>query len=394
VGLIAIVIAIDWAVGAVWERADGDAGDRLVPAASAPVDDGGGAPGPRARDPRVDVAAMADAPWRFEYYDELAELSYDYLPYLYTQASSHRSRYINTRGGVRRSYQAEVDRTAPVPPELWFFGGSAMWGEGQRDDHTIPSEIARIAEEDGLPVRVTNRGERAWVIWQEALLFEQRLAHDPAPALAVFYDGANEVGVQAEHPSTEPTPADHRNWAEHLAGAVTEPGGLGDPGDAGISMRAAVGDLFDSYRSTSALARLVENAGSIVAAAPAGAQDGQGSSASAVEVERRNAEAIYRRGRALARDLGDEAGVRTVFFAQPAFNGTEPYREFVSRLTPGTIDLTATLDDLDEPVYTDEIHTNERGARVVAEAMWPHLRPAVCRWYEAQGAASAACGRR
>jgi hypothetical protein len=39
------------------------------------------------------------------------------------------------------------------------------------------------------------------------------------------------------------------------------------------------------------------------------------------------------------------------------------------------IDLSTALDQVDRPVYFDHGHTNEMGARVVAEAMYAHLRP-------------------
>jgi len=37
------------------------------------------------------------------------------------------------------------------------------------------------------------------------------------------------------------------------------------------------------------------------------------------------------------------------------------------------IDLTDSLDGFTTPVYLDECHTNEAGARVVARAIWPGL---------------------
>ncbi len=56
---------------------------------------------------------------------------------------------------------------------VWFFGASALFGDGQRDDHTIPSEFARLAEADGIPVEVRNYGRPGIAMWQELELFEQ-----------------------------------------------------------------------------------------------------------------------------------------------------------------------------------------------------------------------------
>ena len=43
-----------------------------------------------------------------------------------------------------------------------------------------------------------------------------------------------------------------------------------------------------------------------------------------------------------------------------------------------TVDLTAALDGVDpESIFIDGGHTNERGARLVAEAMWPLIEQAL-----------------
>lgn len=65
--------------------------------------------------------------------------------------------------GIRPSL--EVDE-----PELvvWFFGGSTMFGFGQRDEHTIPSEIVRSPAADGHRIEAVNVGTPTWAIWQEA----------------------------------------------------------------------------------------------------------------------------------------------------------------------------------------------------------------------------------
>lgn len=367
-GVIVLVVALDWSLGAVWQAA-------TDPARPAPVATAVPAPDQGDLDPRVHSPALADAPWAPGYFAEFGRLSYDYLPYLYSQAATTRGRYINTRGGVRRSH--EPDTTGPMP-EVWFFGGSAMWGEGQRDQHTIASEISRIAEAEGLPVRVVNRGERAWDLWQETLLFEQRLTHEPTPDLAVFYDGANELGIQGQHPYPDPTVAGFDEWAESLTGRALEPGLPHAPPADATRMRTALSDLFDQYRSTSALGRVVQNVGSIFSAQPAAAQ-GTGSGRTDEEIH--NAEDIYRRGRSVIQMLADRAGVRPMFFWQPAFGDDQQYRDIAQGMTPTTIDLTDTLDGASAPVYLDDIHTNEQGARIVAEAMWNHLRPQVAAWY-------------
>ena len=45
------------------------------------------------------------------------------------------------------------------------------------------------------------------------------------------------------------------------------------------------------------------------------------------------------------------------------------------RSKTGAIDVSDALDDVDVPVLWDWAHTNELGARTVAEAMYAHLAP-------------------
>jgi hypothetical protein len=81
-----------------------------------------------------------------------------------------------------------------------------MWGSGSRDLHTIPSEFARLAEQDGMAVQVTNYGERAWVSWQEVIFLMEELARGERPDVVVFYDGWNDTYVRLTvDPSAEPT---------------------------------------------------------------------------------------------------------------------------------------------------------------------------------------------
>jgi hypothetical protein len=67
-------------------------------------------------------------------------------------------------------------------------------------------------------------------------------------------------------------------------------------------------------------------------------------------------------------------GVEPFFFWQPVqLDPGQPYRELAERLPPPVIDLSHVLDDPPREVYLDGGHTNELGAQLVAEAMYPHL---------------------
>ncbi len=81
-----------------------------------------------------------------------------------------RSRYVNVVDGHRVTYEVdEPDQT------VWLFGGSTAYGLGQRDEHTIASNLVRQAEADGHRIEVVNFGVSGYVNVQEAHVFEDRL---------------------------------------------------------------------------------------------------------------------------------------------------------------------------------------------------------------------------
>lgn len=354
-GWIMIVVALDWAVGAALGT-----GDDAPQQADTEVE------GQIPLDPRADGAAMAAYPWRDAYFEELNSLSYDYSPYVLGRLGTNRGAYINTTPDGRRSYVPEA-ATGDGAVDIWFFGGSTMFGEGQRDEYTIPSEVARIAERHGLVVRPHNIAQQGLVAWQELLIFERELARRPAPDIVVFYDGTNDFNAQLEVPDDDPVHYDAGDfWGE------VEQDGLPVPRNAALPEPTA----WQSYLETSAASKLLRNTFGID---PAGAQDADGVS-EVVEPETVLDETrdIYLRAVDLARFLAGEHDIVPFFFWQPVqLDPGTPYRELAEGLPDPVIDLSAVLDDPPAPVYIDGGHTNELGAELVAEAMYPHLEAAI-----------------
>ena len=313
-------------------------------------------------DPRAETPAFADLAWAEDYLAELAALRYDYLPFVHSRMQPFDGRFISGGDGVRASFQA-VDESEVVPV-VWFFGGSTMWGEGQRDGHTIPSEIARLADEAGTPVRVVNFGERGYVSRQELELFDRELGLRDPPDLAVFYDGTNDVNVQRPE----------FNEAEYLSGAPLTYA-VGDTDDSLHGSTGSDETLYERYTRRSLLHELVDGVRDLLGDRHAGAATGDDD-----EVARRAA-AVYRRTRTLIQSAGRAAGVDPVFFWQPdrsSLDAGSAMRLAADAVGPPTIDLSSAIPASEaDAVYIDGGHTNERGARLVAEAMWAHLGPMV-----------------
>jgi hypothetical protein len=81
-----------------------------------------------------------------------------------------------------------------------MFGGSTMFGWGNRDTHTIPSQVWRMLAEKGVPARVENHAHIGYVSSQEAIAVTL-LLRDPAwrPDVVVFLDGLNDVESAVIH---------------------------------------------------------------------------------------------------------------------------------------------------------------------------------------------------
>ena len=309
-----------------------------------------------------------------------------YDPYLGWRVLDAQSRYVNVRHGIRRSYEPAA-ATGADPLKVFFMGGSALFGAFQRDEHTIPSEFARLAEADGIPVRVANFGQPGYVNWQEVLLLEQLVSGPSRPDLVVFYDGYNEVMLQfslGRH--SQPTQLEAPVIEERLR--------LGEP----QSKPSTWTTLYNAWTDASTVHGLGRGLGVF----PKRDEHGEplrpfwtGDQADRPDLRGAAAASVYERGVALARELAQRLGFRSAFFWQPsiyskhvvkgeenldATRGADPAawrtatRAARAGLEPPVVDLSDVLDTQKAPVMYDIVHTNEAGARVVATALYERLR--------------------
>jgi lysophospholipase L1-like esterase len=308
--------------------------------------------------------ANADEPWAGDLADDLADYQAEgvaFEPFLVQGPHQFASEHLNTTERERLTYRP-VGLDGGPALRVAFFGGSVVFGIGQRDEHTIPSEFARASEEAGVPVEVHNYGFPRWVAWQELQYVERILAEEEPFDLVVFYDGFNEFLVQAEATSTDPT--------HHAATAVqdmvstyaeeheTEPGAV-----------EALGDLWSSYRRNSAAVRLLDRVTgrtSPVAGTPA-------VSSATPEEQADAALDIYRRAIRWITDVTADHATPVTFVWQPRRDGWPD--EVIEALPPEVVDLSSLFVGEEVETYFDPIHTNEAGARRVAEELWRLLGP-------------------
>lgn len=356
VGLVAMVLVVDLAGGAALGVAGvlpgPNASERALQEASYAA--------------MVETPALQDEPWAPQWGDDMVELftegPTDYEPFLGWGHPTYSSEHVNLADGERRSYESDLSPGDGEALRIGFFGGSTMFGFAQRDEHTIPSEVARLAEAEGIAVEVHNHGLWGWNAWQEALYLEQLLALGADYDLVVFYDGVNEVGQQYAGLSPDPT---------HGAAAVVEPALRRYAAEtrSPATWTEGVSALVDEYRRHSATVRLVDElrraekdplTGFDLPTAPPD-QD---------QIEA-NAADVYARSVALARGFADRHAVPALFFWQPQRSGWSD--SLRAALPAETIDVSDALDGTEQPIYVDGAHHNELGAAMVAEAMWPSI---------------------
>jgi hypothetical protein len=374
VGLVTLLVLADVAIGGAINAIEGDPADE---ASNLLVS--------------TDVPAARGEPWIGALHHELSTV-WDrkvYDPYLGWTMPDFAGRHVHVAGGVRRSAQT-VPPGARDVPEVWFFGGSAMFGLFQRDAHTIPSDFARLAAADGVRLRVVNRGALAYTNWQEVLLLERLLTRGQVPDAVVFYDGFNEILSQFRLlPHDEPSHVGADDTAAALRQAEIE-----EPLDDALHNAWAKASAAHRVARAVGLARPLGFHRSVVRSAWAGSQSDR------PQQRGINAASIHARGAELVRRLADSYGFQARLFWQPSVYskrlrpGEESLPGYLaahppswraadraarSRLALDVRDLGDALDRVPAPVMYDFVHTNEAGARAVARRLYAELRPTLRR---------------
>lgn len=118
-------------------------------------------------------------------------------PILFFREKTFQGQLVNVH---RAGFRYSVDQ-GPWPPSdsffnIFLFGGSSVFGYGVEDKSTIASflqkELERTIPGDR-PFKVYNFGQGYYYSSQERLLFNLLLEKVPAPDMAIFLDGLNDI---------------------------------------------------------------------------------------------------------------------------------------------------------------------------------------------------------
>lgn len=345
VGALVVLVAVDLGVGAAYGSLRGSGSDS-----------------------RATLPAYDGSDWAAAYFEEFNDQTRSWEPFLGMVRHDYAGEYINVTDRARKSYAPEG--LSADAASVYFFGGSTAWGTGQRDLYTIPSYLARLAEDDGVPVAVSNYGQSGWVIWQELALLQQLLSEGKVPDVAVFYNGFNDVGTQIQDQELDARPTYPRaaQLQEQLVAASSLP--------------SSASNLVGLYVEKSMAARVVRFFRSDAR--------GPDPTPALTEARARNAVDVHNRAVDVIESLAESYGFEVVLVWQPTafttvsgdaerFAGDDAdgfgaaYRRSTELIGPPIIDLTNSLDDVAGPVFIDHGHTNEFGAEVVARALYPYL---------------------
>ena len=137
------------------------------------------------------------------------------------------------------------------------------------------------------------------------------------------------------------------------------------------------------WREHSALARLTERVGAAFAVAPRPHKTAPFTEDELQEVVPEAVD-VYVRARDVLLDIAARHDVETLLTWQADRQAaqevllTNALERAADLVGPPTVDLTAALDGVDpDALFIDGGHTNERGAQLVAEALWPLIEEAL-----------------
>ncbi|MFZ5452614.1 MAG: hypothetical protein ACOZF2_12230 [Thermodesulfobacteriota bacterium] len=98
----------------------------------------------------------------------------------------------------RKTWNPETPKGQKLA-QVYFFGGSAAWGLGARDNYTIPSYLSRMLNKHGARFQVFNYSVPGYTFMQGILHLILLLKEGHSPRYVIFYDGFNEIYAAHQH---------------------------------------------------------------------------------------------------------------------------------------------------------------------------------------------------
>jgi hypothetical protein len=144
-------------------------------------------------DGRSNAPAFNNIPWKHTIFKELKEQQSQYEQFIGWRRTEYHGTYTNVTVERMRKTWAPEKPLSSAPQRVYLFGGSTFWGDGVRDEYTIPSLLAKKFYDRGLDFQTYNYGEGAYRFNQEIIQLIVLLHDGHRPDYVIFYDGVNDV---------------------------------------------------------------------------------------------------------------------------------------------------------------------------------------------------------
>ena len=123
--------------------------------------------------------------WSEQYFKDEKKVKAEYHPFIGFKEKKIQTENINVdENGYR------ISRNNSKKPDVYFLGGSTMFGYGSNDENTIPSLFSKLTI-DSLTVR--NLGNGAHNSSQNLIKIQDELLNHERPKYIVSYEGVNEL---------------------------------------------------------------------------------------------------------------------------------------------------------------------------------------------------------
>lgn len=151
------------------------------------------------REAQVEGHPYAGESWYRDFIAARERVREKYDPWRSYWAYGTSSTYLNVDAGGYR-----VTPQAVEPPrasrQVFLLGGSAMWGYTARDAATLPALIATRLAAAGLgDVALVNLAQPGYTVGHELAALNYELTRGRVPAMAVFFDGINDIRTALLH---------------------------------------------------------------------------------------------------------------------------------------------------------------------------------------------------
>ena len=121
---------------------------------------------------------------------------FEYEPWVEFKNVDYAGKFVNIQRAFRKTIpDAYFNPQSKDTIDIYFFGGSTIFGFNLSDEETIPSQFVKLYQQknpNGKSIRVKNFGTPTYYSFQELMLLTNLVFKGERPDMVVFLDGVND----------------------------------------------------------------------------------------------------------------------------------------------------------------------------------------------------------